>query len=143
MSPGLLYLDSSALVKLILREPETGVLLELLAGWPERVSSALSRVEVLRAVRRAGLEDETFRRAEEVIGRIGLLRIDDDVLSVAARLGLPGLRTLDAMHLATALSIGEQLAALVTYDARLAEAARLSDIQVLMPYPSPGQTRHG
>jgi uncharacterized protein len=130
---GLLYLDSSALVKLVLSEPETGTLLELLSAWPERVSSALSRVEVLRAVRRAGVQNEARRRAEEVIARVGLLRIDDAVLNVAARLDPPGLRALDAIHLATAISIGDQLAAMVAYDARLADAAELSRVPVLAP----------
>ncbi len=133
MSPGLLYLDSSALVKLVLPEPETGVLLDLLASWPERVSSALARAEVLRAVRRAGAEEDTRRRAEDVIARVGLLRVDHDVLEAAARLDPPDLPTLDAIHLATAISIGERLGAMAVYDARLLGAARLSGIRVLAP----------
>ena len=54
MNGGLLYLDSSALVKFVLSEPETDALVKFLTGWPERISSVLARVEVLRAVRRAG-----------------------------------------------------------------------------------------
>lgn len=133
MSEGLLYLDSSALVKLVLPEPETEALLELLKLWPERVSSSLARVEVLRAVRRAGEEDVVLRRAEEVVARIGLLQIDTRILSAAARLEPRELRTLDAVHLATALSVGEQLGAVVAYDSRLAQAAEHYGVPILAP----------
>ena len=133
MSEGLLYLDSSALVKLVLPEPETEALFELTRLWPERVSSSLARVEVLRAVRRAGEEDVVLRRAEEVLARIGLIQIDTEILSAAARLEPRELRTLDAIHLATALSVGEQLGAMVAYDSRLAQAAERQEVPVLTP----------
>ena len=107
MNEGLLYLDSSALVKLVLPEPETGALFELIRLWPERISSSLARIEVLRAVRRAG-ENVALRRAEEVVVRVGLLGIDTEILSAATRLEPRELPTLDAIHLATALSVGEQ-----------------------------------
>ena len=83
MSEGLLYLDSSALVKLVLPEAETGALLEVLSDWPERISSALAGVEVLRAVRRAGAGKRVRERAERVIAGIGLVRVDGAVLSGA------------------------------------------------------------
>ena len=86
MSEGLLYLDSSALVKLVLPEAETGALLEALSDWPERISSALAGVEVLRAVRRAGAGERVRERAERVISGVGLVRVDGAVLSGAARL---------------------------------------------------------
>ena len=63
----LLYVDSSALVKLVVAEPETPALLEFLAGWPYRVSSALARVEVLRAVKRTGAGPAVRRRATRVL----------------------------------------------------------------------------
>jgi uncharacterized protein with PIN domain len=84
LSEGLLYLDSSALVKLVLPEAETGALLEALSDWPERISSALAGVEVLRAVRRAGAGKRVRERAERVISGIGLVRVDGAVLSGAA-----------------------------------------------------------
>jgi predicted nucleic acid-binding protein len=130
---GLLYLDSSALVKFVLAEPETDELKNFLIGWPERISSVLARVEVLRAVRRAGVRQAVYRRAENVVARIGLVGIDDEVLSLAADLKPPGLRTPDAIHLATALSVGEELGALISYDARLSRAATSSGIPVLAP----------
>lgn len=133
MNKGLLYLDSSALVKLVLSEPETEALLEFIRLWPERISSTLTRVEVLRAVRRAGEENVALRRAEEVVARVGLLRIDTDILSAAARLEPRELRTLDAIHLATALSVREQLSAVVAYDSRLAQAAEHHGVPVLAP----------
>ena len=133
MNERLLYLDSSALVKLVLPEPETEALLDLIQLWPERVSSLLARVEVPRAVRRAGEERTTLQRAEEVVARVGLLRIDARVLSAAARLEPRELRTLDAIHLATALSMGEQLGAVVAYDSRLAQAAEHQGMPVLAP----------
>jgi predicted nucleic acid-binding protein len=129
----LLYLDSSALVKLVLPEPETGVLLELIADWPERISSWLARVEVLRAVQRAGEDGDVHRRAEEVVSRVGLLRIDAKILNAAARLEPSELRTLDAIHLATALSVGGHLGGVVTYDSRLAQAAECHGVSVLAP----------
>ena len=132
MSEAILYLDSSALVKLVLPEPETETLRELLTGWPERVSSALARVEVLRAVRRAGAEKPAFSRAENVVARIGLVAVDERVLSAAARLDPPEVRSLDAIHLATALSVPE-LGGMVCYDARLSEAAKRSGIPALAP----------
>ena len=127
----LLYLDSSALVKLVSPEPETPALLRLLHDWPERVSSVLARVEVLRATRRLGDEAARLRRAEQVLSRIALIRIDDVVLDAAARLAPTDLRSLDAIHLATALSVRRQLGALVTYDPRLAAAARAARVHVL------------
>ena len=133
MSEGLLYLDSSALVKLVLPEAETGALLEALSDWPERISSALAGIEVLRAARRAGAGDRVRERAEKVISGIGLVRVDEAVLGVAARLEPAELRTLDAIHLATALSAGDDLGAMVCYDARLARAATRLGVTMMAP----------
>lgn len=129
----LLYLDSSALVKLVLPEPETEALTELLGEWPERISSALARVEVLRTAGRAAAGGSVLRRAEAVVSRVGLVRIDEEVLKAASRLEPPELRSLDAIHLATALSIGDGLGGMVAYDPRLAEAAVASGVSVLAP----------
>jgi len=133
LSEGLLYLDSSALVKLVLPEAETGALLEALSDWPERISSAVAGVEVLRAVRRAGAGERVRERAERVISGIGLVRVDGAVLSGAARLEPAELRTLDAIHLATALSAGEDLGAMICYDAQLAQAATRLGVTMMAP----------
>jgi predicted nucleic acid-binding protein len=119
----MLYLDSSAIVKLIAPEPETAALVEMLRTDSEAISSALARVEVLRAVRRVGSSPERTSRAQEVLDRIALVPIDDDILHDAARLAPRGLRTLDAIHLATALMLSPDLESVITYDTRLSDAA--------------------
>jgi len=130
--PGtLLYLDSSAIVKLVVPEAETHALRELLRSWPERVSSVLSRVEVLRAARR--VSPSAARRADAVVARLGLVDLDDDVIQRASKLAPPELRTLDAIHLATALSLGHDLGALCVYDARLSSVARAMGLRTLNP----------
>ena len=131
-SSALLYLDSSALVKLVAEEPETKALLHFLADWPHRISSALARVEVLRAVTRAGAGPAIRQRAARVMDRVALVQIDQQVLAAAARLAPPELRTLDSIHLATARSV-DQLAGMVTYDTRLARAAARNRVKVWSP----------
>jgi predicted nucleic acid-binding protein len=130
---GLLYLDSSAIVKFVLAEPETDALVEFLRGWPERISSVLARLEVLRVVRRAGVREAAYRRAEGVVARIGLVGIDEAVVRLAEDLEPQDLRTPEAIHLATALSVGEELGCLISYDARLSRAATSSGMLVLSP----------
>lgn len=131
-SSSLLYLDSSALVKLVVAEPETPALFEFVSDWPHRVSSALARVEVLRAVARFGADAAVRRRAARVLSRIALIGIDDAVLAAAARMPPTELRSLDAIHLATARSL-DGLAGIVTYDGRLARAAGRARIKVWLP----------
>ncbi|MBI4593445.1 MAG: type II toxin-antitoxin system VapC family toxin [Candidatus Rokubacteria bacterium] len=134
MTGSLVYLDSSAIVKLVVREPESPALFDWLAARPERISSAVARVEVPRALRRAGAFTATGRRrAREVLDRIALLPVDRPIFDAAGGFGPPGLRLLDAIHLATALSVGADLAGLVTYDERLAAVAARSRIDVWAP----------
>jgi len=135
MSGELLYLDSSALVKLVLPEAESAALLESLGAWPARVSSELAAVEVLRAVRRVAADSALEQRADEVMAGVHLLRIDTDILDHAARLEPRALRSLDAIHLASALSLGDALGAIVIYDGGLAAAAAASGLAVLAPAP--------
>ena len=132
----MIYLDSSAIVKLVAAEPESAALRRELAAHPERVSSALARVEVLRALRRMNAGAEVLERAEQVLDRIALARPEKPVLRAAADLRDRGLRTLDALHLATALSL-PGLDALVTYDRRLAAAATAAGLAVLAPAEIP------
>jgi predicted nucleic acid-binding protein len=129
----LVYLDSSALVKLVVAEPESAALIELLRGHPGRVSSALALTEVPRALRRAGFGTGERRRAREVLARVALIDVDRRALATAAGLDPPTLRTLAAVHLATALAMREDLAALVSYDRRLTAAARHAHVEVLAP----------
>ncbi len=104
MAEGFLYLDSSALVKLVVPETETNALLDLLADWEDRVSSALAAVEVPRATRRTSDSELAHRRAARVVEGVHLVTIDDEVLEIAARLAPTNLRSLDAIHLASALA---------------------------------------
>ena len=129
----LVYLDSSALVKLVVPEPESMALIERLEEWPERVSSALALTELPRALERAGLGAAAHRRAREVLGRIALIDVDRRILATAATLEPPALRTLDAIHLATALTVREDLEIVVTYDRRLRAAAERVQIDVVAP----------
>lgn len=102
MNDKLLYLDSSAILKVVVPEPESKALFELLSHWPIRVSSELARTEVLRALRRAKVTVPQFRRGQKALDRIGLIPVDSRILSDAALLKPILLRSLDAIHLATA-----------------------------------------
>ena len=125
------YLDSSAIVKLVIRESESSALRRFLRAYAIRVSSELARVEVIRAVR---LQDIEIRaRALAVLSRIRLLRIDEDVISAAATMNPAVLRSLDAIHLASAQAFGSELNAIVTYDARMREAASLIGFSTYAP----------
>jgi len=125
-----LYLDASAIVKLARREPETLGLVEAIRRDPSLVSSAISWTEVIRAVRRVG-GDTT--RAAAVLAGLALVPIDDGIVRAAAELAPPTLRSLDALHLATVLSLAGDVDRLVTYDGRLAEAAAAVGIDVAAP----------
>jgi len=131
-----LYLDSSALVKLVLPEGESGALLERLAAWPIRMTSEIARVEVLRAARRAALDPAVGQRAEAVMAALHLIKIDDEILSRAAMLEPRTLRSLDALHLASALTLGESLGAMAIYDLALATAATALGVAVIAPQAS-------
>ncbi len=127
----MLYLDSSAIVKLVVRETESRALRTYLRRHPVRVTSALARVEVPRAVHHLG--GAALHRAREVLGRIDQLRLDAGLLDAAADLEPNVLRSLDAIHLASARLLGDELSAVVTYDRRMAEAASLLGLQVIAP----------
>jgi uncharacterized protein len=129
----LVYLDSSALVKLVVSEPESMALIERLREWPQRVSSALAVTELPRALTRAGFGMVERRRARAILGRLDLLDIDRRILATAAALEPATLRTLDAIHLASAISIREDLEVVVTYDRRLRAAAERMHIDVAAP----------
>jgi len=130
-SRGILYLDSSALVKTVVAEPESAALRRLLRRHHLRVSCGLARTEVVRAVRHLGPRATT--RARQVLQRIDLVRLDDALLDAAGVLDASMLRSLDAIHLAAALTVAAQLEAVVTYDARMAAAARLLGLRVAAP----------
>ena len=125
------YLDSSALAKLILRERETGALRRFLLHRNVLASSAVARVEVLRAARRHG--SLAVRRARNVLAGVKPLRIDDGLIDSASFLDPLSMRTLDAIHLAAAMAIGDDLDVVITYDAQMAAAAESLGLPVEAP----------
>jgi predicted nucleic acid-binding protein len=125
------YLDSSAIVKLAVREAESIALRRYLRRRRPLVSSSLARTEVLRALLPAG--DDAAGAGREVLTRLDLIRINNRVLDVAATLRPVEIRSLDAIHLATAGQLGDDLGALVTYDERMAETAKNLGYRVVAP----------
>lgn len=128
------YLDSSALVKFVVAEAETAAL----QAWIQRpdapvtlATSTLTRVELSRAARRHSAAAATI--AGHVLSSIDLIMMTPEVLGDAASIDPAGLRTLDAIHLATARQIGSSLSAFVAYDARLLDAAVAVGLPVISP----------
>lgn len=115
------YVDSSAIVKLVASESETPALSKFLANRRPLISSALATTEVHRAVLPLG--ESFLRQATDVLSRIELVRVSNEVLEDAGRLKPTSLRSLDAIHLATAALFGNTLSGLITYDGRMLGAA--------------------
>jgi predicted nucleic acid-binding protein len=127
-----IYLDASAIVKLVIEEAET----DALRGWlrrrrAPRVTSDLTRVEVPRACMRA--RPTALLEAQRAVARLSTVPLTRELLASAAALQPPGLRSLDAVHLASALAVRGQLRAFVAYDDRLVDAARAHDLPVERP----------
>ncbi len=127
-----LYLDTSAFVKVIIEEAETRPLRAHLArSDARRVSSALLRTEALRAVRHLG--PDALAAVREGLRRVELIAIDDRLLDTAGVLEPGIMRTLDAIHVSSAMALGDDLEAIITYDERMAGAARLVGLPVISP----------
>jgi len=127
-----IYLDSSAVVKLARQEAETNALRTWLSeNQQPLVSSALVRTEAARAIARS--EPGALVVLSSVLSAINQKSITDDVLDAAAYLPDPSLRSLDAIHLATAEELRSTLTWFVAYDKRLAEAARSRHLPVSTP----------
>jgi len=126
----LAYLDASAIVKLVLTEPESAEM----ARWyfeSERVSTSLvGIIETRRAVARRPHDPVHLER---VVGGIEVVGVTARIGERAAAIAPSTVRTLDAIHLATAISIGTSLTSFVTYDDRLAGAARALGLPVVSP----------
>ena len=131
------YLDTSAVLKLVIDEPEARGLRGFLRGDNPRaiplslVSSELTVTEALRAGRRHSRD--AVGRVEQLLASMYLVRLSGSVFHRAGRLLLPSLRSLDALHLQAALELGEAITGVVTYDARLAEAAEEAGVTVFTP----------
>jgi len=128
---GIAYLDTSALAKLILVEPGSWGLGDLARDRPV-VSSDLARVELPRAIRRFEVGGRAAQLTDGLLRRIVLLKLDRATLTRAAEIEGAGLRSLDAIHLASAMSVPE-LEVFVTYDRRLASAAEEAGLRVEAP----------
>lgn len=129
----MIYLDSSALLKLLFEENESAALAQWIserAGTP-MVSSELARVEVVRAARR--LAADMVPAARALVSQLDLVPLTGGLIDEAADSGEPLLRTLDAIHLASALSIRIDLTAFVAYDNRLVAAAEAAGIEPIRP----------
>jgi uncharacterized protein len=124
------YLDTSAFVKTVVREPESSRLLQWLDAWPDQASCALLRTEAIRAVRPSG--QDALARARASLRTIRLVRLNDQLLDDAGELA-GDIRSLDAIHIAAAQSLGQDLGALVTYDVRMQSIARELGLPVVAP----------
>jgi len=131
----MIYLDSSALLKLLFEESESSALASWIAEHSDTpmVSSELAKVEVVRATRR--LDAAVVPAARTLVSQLDLISINGGLIEEAADVGEPLLRTLDAIHLASALSIRNELTAFVAYDTRLLAAAQDVGIQPTSPSP--------
>jgi predicted nucleic acid-binding protein len=127
----LAYFDSSALVKLVVREAESTAMHAFVAAHLRRASCALARVEVPRAARAHGAD--SVRTARRVVDGLALVPMTDALLDTAASLEGSALRSLDAIHVAAALTLGGDLAEFVTYDRRMADAAAAHGLRVVAP----------
>jgi predicted nucleic acid-binding protein len=126
-----IYLDSSAILKLAVAEPESAALRRYLRRRTSLVTSGLARTEVGRALLPLGRA--AVRRGSEVLGRLELVRVSDRILSSAAAIPPAELRSFDAIHLATMRELDANLVRVVIYDERLAAAAVSSGFSVVAP----------
>jgi uncharacterized protein len=126
------YVDASALVKLFKAERETDAFRAALSDWPVQVASELIRVEAVCTARRLGDED-VLQRAHAAIERINLIPISPEIIELATGAHTPPLRAMDAIHLATALTLREDLGAIFVYDSDLHAAARAHRLNPLAP----------
>jgi len=125
------YLDSSALAKLVIREPESHDLRSFLKSSHLMLTSAISDTELRRAAQR--VSQAAINATPRVMAMVAQMEVTRDLLSAAARVQPEHLRTLDAIHLATALDLASELDSFVTYDNKLAEAAMLAGLRVDQP----------
>ena len=113
-------------------EPETEPLRRFIESRPDWVSSIVASIELRRFARR-GSRPESVTIADEILARIDLQPLDASIAAKASDLRPPSLRSLDAIHLASALDLGEALGRFITYDRRLGEAASTAGLRVLAP----------
>lgn len=128
---GVAYLDTSALVRVLLREPGWREVLLALARFEQRTSSRLLRLELLRVGVRTGRETA----ADRLLDGVALVPLDEVILRQAERIAPATVASLDAIHLATAVRLAAAgvLDTVMTYDRRLADGAAHHGLQVVAP----------
>jgi predicted nucleic acid-binding protein len=128
----LTYIDASAFVKLFSEEPESVRMASLIdEGRSYLVANEILAIEAFRTAARLG--EDAPAKASALLRSVALRPLSREIRDLACRIGTPSLRTLDAIHLATAASLGEKVGAILTYDKRLAEASAAVGLQVLAP----------
>jgi uncharacterized protein len=135
----MIYLDSSALLKLLVEEKESSALASWLSKRPNtpKISSELAKLEVVRAARRLGAAVVPAARA--LVSQLDLIPLSGGLINEAADAGGPMMRSLDAIHLVSALSISAELTAFVAYDHRLVTAARAAKLHLRRPGAATGR----
>jgi predicted nucleic acid-binding protein len=129
----IIYLDACAVVKLIRREEHSGALAEHLASaGANMISSELTRVEVCRTLIRDGQRESTRAKSDQLLNKIAKLPVGT-IIDLAGDLPHRNLRTLDALHMATAQMLGPAVTEFITYDKRLAKAAEEAGLPLVMP----------
>jgi len=133
----MIYLDTSATVKLVAAEEESAALIDWLNAHPDEnlVTSAVGHIELIRAAARIG--PKAVALARNVASTIDTLVLTDAIAAAATTIPPPELRTLDAIHLATAHLHGKSLTALCAYDRRLLEAAESQGLPTVSPRGNP------
>jgi len=128
---GGLYIDTSALGRVLLDEPDAGAILRELDRFDTQVSSRLVRVEL----RRLGLRKRVLDTADQLLGGVALVPVDEAVLAAAETVPPAGVATLDAVHLVTAVRLAgdDLIEAVMTYDARLADGVRHHGLAIVAP----------
>ncbi|UEA81734.1 type II toxin-antitoxin system VapC family toxin [Tsukamurella paurometabola] len=132
----MIYMDTSALTKLIIAEQESDALTVWVAEQAEAhetlTTSDVGRIELMRTAARRD-DDEIFDHARYVANWINGASVTEEIVAGAEHIGPPSLRSLDAIHLASAVSIRELVSAFVSYDKRLLDAARAEGLPVVSP----------
>lgn len=134
---GIIYADTSAIVKLVVREAETDAMTEAATDWERVATSEITTIELPRAIKRARADGRAQvaddRTMLELLAALEIVSLSDDVRAGAAAAEPPELRTLDAVHLASALTLGPSVDAIATYDDRLERAARSAGLRTVRP----------
>ena len=126
------YIDSSALVKMIVAEQHSSDLVAWVQSRnPAFVASDLLKIEALRSAKR--IDPGVVKATRDALRSVHFIALSSDVCELAADLEPAVLRSLDAAHVATALGIGDDLDAVITYDQRLAEASFNLGLDVVAP----------